>query len=80
MSCANCSHLTTEVAEIRTIVERLDHELLGNGQPGRLKQQDDKISGLEEWKAKAHGAIAVLLMLWAATLAVGGALLSAKLK
>jgi hypothetical protein len=80
MNCQHCTDIQAEMAVIRATVERLDHELLGNGQPGRLKQQDDKISRLEDWKAKAHGAIAVLLMLWTATLALAAVLLPAKLK
>jgi hypothetical protein len=77
MNCQHCD-IQAEMAVIRATVERLDHELLGNGQPGRIKQQDDKIGHLLDWKSKAQGAIAALVFLWTATVAIAGLMLSAK--
>ena len=80
MSCQHCEGLAAKVAEVCTIVTRLDHELLGNGQPGRLTVAERKIDGLQNWRSYAHGAFWVFGILWAAAVVAGGVILGAKLK
>jgi hypothetical protein len=79
MNCQHCS-IQTEMAEIRTIVERIDHELLGNGQPGKIQQLEGRAARLESWRSYASGALVVISALLTAAVAIGGVILAAKLK
>jgi hypothetical protein len=45
------------LARIETIVERLDHQMLGNGQPGVIAQHDARLTSLETSRAKLAGGV-----------------------
>ena len=47
-------------------LERLEHELLGNGQPGVVQRIESRLRSLEGWRAMLAGAITLLTL--AATL------------
>lgn len=55
---------------MKTTLERMDHELFGNGQPGRLKELDTKIQDLddkvedhERFKSYIKGSFATLSLI-----------------
>lgn len=48
------------LARMETILERLDHQLLGNGQKGEIEKLKDRIVPLEDTAAKARGAFYTL--------------------
>lgn len=52
--------LAVDVATIKTIVERMDRELLGNGQPGRVQRLEARVSDIEKFEFQAKGVIATL--------------------
>lgn len=61
---AKVDKIDNEQTRSSAILERIDHELFGNGQPGLLKEiqddvdeLDDKIDKLEYWRS---GIVAVL--------------------
>ena len=70
MHCEHCENLVAEVAATRTVVERLEKTLLGNGQPGRCAEHDARIARLERWRSWMTGALAVIGILWAATVTI----------
>lgn len=78
--CPHCAELHVELAKVRTIVERIDHELLGNGQPGRVEVHSARIERLERWKSRVNGALAVIGGLVSVIGSVAGALAAGWLK
>ena len=65
--CQHCKGLEREMGEVRTIVERMDRELLGaDGSPGRMKEHEERIGKLEAWRNRILGALGVisLVMGW----------------
>ena len=70
MHCEHCENLVAEMAATRTVVERLEKTLLGNGQPGRCAEHDARIARLERWRSWMTGALAVIGILWAATVTI----------
>ena len=66
--CQHCKGLEVQLTEVRTIVTRMDQELLGGpGKPGRLKEHEERLDKLEAWRNKILGALGVLgaLVSWA---------------
>jgi hypothetical protein len=57
--------MTTEerLGRIDERLEHLEHELLGNGQPGAIQKHDDAIASLERWQSYIKGALAILAVL-----------------
>ena len=68
--------IVESVSTIKAVTERLDHELLGNGQPGRCSQHSQTLGALQRWQSYMKGAMAVLAMIGSAILALGGVMLS----
>ena len=52
------------LTEIKTTVERMDHELFGNGQPGQLATIKSRIEVIEEFKSVIKGALATFGVLF----------------
>jgi hypothetical protein len=52
--------LAQRLTRIEAILERIDMELNGNGQPGKLQVLRDDVDSLIESRAKSSGAIAVI--------------------
>lgn len=50
--------------ELHTMVEEMRGRLFGNGQPGKCRMHDDRISRLELWRS---GIVGVLIFLSAAS-------------
>ena len=80
INCQHCESLSAEMAETRAIVERLEKTLLGNGQPGRCAEHAAQIARLERWRSWIAGALAVLGLLWAATVTVVAAVIVERMK
>ena len=59
------------LARIEAIVERLDHELCGNGQPGFITKTNERLSSIEGDRSWLKGAYWVLSALVSA-LGLGG--------
>lgn len=76
VGCEHCKHLDVEVAEIRTIVERMDRELLGNERPGRCAEHGKRISRLERWRSWMTGALAAIGLMATTATALGAAMIS----
>ena len=68
--------ISNDQAEARTHLKNL----LGNGQPGLCAQHSDRIARLERWRAWLTGALAVLGLLWTATVTVFAALVVERIK
>lgn len=43
------------LTEVKTIVERIDHELLGNGQPGKISLIEGRLGKLENSESHLKG-------------------------
>lgn len=48
------------LARIEAILERMERELFGNGQPGLLKEMRDDLDDLMDSRAKVRGALAII--------------------
>ena len=57
------SAVIAKLASIESTLDRIDHELFGNGQPGRLKEIEVRIEELEEVHDQSRGALWVLRIL-----------------
>lgn len=53
---------------VEEAILRLEFELLGNGQPGKLALIDQRVGRLEKWKARMGGGLAVVGFIGAAIL------------
>lgn len=73
-------HLVAEMSATRAVMETMQKTLLGNGQPGRCAQHSERIARLERWRAWLTGALAVLGILWTATLTVFAAVVVERIK
>ena len=62
--------IRTAIAKLQEGQERLEHELLGNGQPGKVKDFEDRLRLLETHKNKGIGRGSVWLMLGTALLSL----------
>lgn len=72
--CQHCAGLEREMGEVRTIVTRIDQELLGgDGKPGRMNVHSDRLGRLERWRSYMTGALAVIGLLMTAAIALGAA-------
>ena len=80
LNCQNCLNLSAEMTATRTIVERLEKTLLGNGQPGTCAEHSGRIARLERWRSWVAGALAVLGILWMAAVTVVAAAVVERLK
>jgi hypothetical protein len=63
-------NIEVRLARIDEIVQRMDHELLGNGQPGRIQKAEDRLAELEKsasWSRGAGWVIGTLLTLLSGT-------------
>lgn len=80
MNCPHCADLAVEMAALRTVVERLEKTLMGNGQPGRCAAHSVRIAGLERWRAWITGALAIIGILWVAAVTIFGAVVVEHLK
>jgi hypothetical protein len=94
LHCEHCETLVTEMKDVRTTVEHLVAEmsatravmetmqksLLGNGQPGRCALHSERIARLERWRSWLTGALAVLGILWTATVTVFAAVVAERIK
>ena len=78
--CSHCTNLAAEMTATRTIVERLEKTLLGNGQPGRCAEHSARLARLERWRAWVAGALAVLGILWMVAATVVAAAIVERLK
>jgi len=78
--CQHCMTLEREIGEVRTIVDRLDRELLGNGQPGRCAAHASRLSRLERWRSWHMGAVAAIMVALTTATALGAAVLEGWLK
>ncbi len=45
---------------MKTTLDRIDHELLGNGQPGRVAKIETRLTDIEQFEFQAKGVIAGL--------------------
>ena len=52
--------IVTRLTTIETVVSRLEKELLGNGQPGRLDKAEARIADLEKRVWKIAGIVGVI--------------------
>jgi hypothetical protein len=54
--------LTTDerLGRIDERLERMEHELLGNGQPGAIQRIEARLGSLERWKSTLIGAMSLL--------------------
>lgn len=68
--------IVESVSTIKAVTERLDHELLGNGQPGRCSQHSQTLGELQRWQSYMKGAMAVIVIIGTAILSLGGVLLA----
>jgi len=60
-TCPHCENLAIKVAEMTTIVRRLDRELLGNnGNNGKIAETDKRVARLERWRSWLTGAVAAI--------------------
>ena len=73
-------NLAVEVASLRTTVEGVCTTLLGNGQPGRCAAHGESIAKLERWRSWLTGALAVVGLLWGATVTIFAAIIAEKVK
>lgn len=48
---------STQLTRVVTLVEDMHHRLFGNGQPGIVKEQNDRLDRLEAEKDRFSGAI-----------------------
>lgn len=94
LHCEHCETLVAEMKDVRTTVEHLVAEmfatravmetmqktLLGNGQPGMCALHSGRIARLERWRAWLTGALAVLGILWTATVTVFAAVVVERIK
>ena len=94
LHCEHCENLVAEMKDVRTTVEHLVAEmsatravmetmqksLLGNGQPGRCALHSERIARLERWRSWLTGALAVLGILWTATVTVFAAVVAERIK
>jgi len=78
-SCPSCD-VVERLARIDERLENLEHQLLGNGQPGRCAIHEKEITSLILWRSRLAGALAIVGVLWGASVAVAAAYISAKLK
>lgn len=69
----NHAPMDERMARIETILERLDHELCGNGQPGFIQKTNDRLAKNDQERAWLKGGFAVISALVSA-LGVGGIL------
>jgi hypothetical protein len=53
-----------QIARMDQTLQRIDHELFGNGQPGRLQRGEDRIAVLEDRASFSRG------VMWAVGLVV----------
>lgn len=69
------NHASTpeRLAKIETILERLEHELLGNGQPGFIQKTNDRLATFDRDRSWVKGAFAVLSAM-VSFLGIGGVL------
>lgn len=76
--CEQCpaAGLAVEVAEIRTIVERLDRELLGEGSGGRMAAHELRLGKLERWRSWIAGGLATVATLLGGAVTLAAAVLS----
>lgn len=65
LSAIDASNRAVEsrLTKIETLMERLDHYLLGNGQPGQLSLLKSDVESLKEFKWKLYGAFGGLTLL-----------------
>ena len=49
-----------DLVEVKTLIVDMHKRLFGNGQPGIIKEHNERLSDLEEIKAKGTGAFWVL--------------------
>jgi len=56
--------IESRLTKIETVLDRLDHYLLGNGQPGELTRIHTRLDSLEEFKWRAVGALGVAVLLY----------------
>lgn len=77
---ATVEHLVAEMSATRAVVENMQKTLLGNGQPGRCAEHGERIARLERWRAWLTGALAVLGILWTATVTVFAAAVVERIK
>jgi hypothetical protein len=78
--CEHCENLVAEMAATRTVVERLEKTLLGNGQPGICAEHAARIARLERWRSWLTGALAVIGVLWAAAVTIAVAAVVERMK
>lgn len=48
------------LARIETTLQRIDHDLLGNGQPGAIKRHEDRIQSLETSRHRFMGGVTAM--------------------
>jgi len=73
-------HLVAEMSATRAVMETMQKSLLGNGQPGRCALHSERIARLERWRSWLTGALAVLGILWTATVTVFAAVVAERIK
>ena len=56
--------------QIATTVERMDYELFGNGQPGRLQKMEDRLKSLETTRTESAAVKNTLLWVWGGVTAI----------
>jgi len=54
---------TETLTEIKTTLERIDHQLFGNGQPGELAVLKTRLNLIEEFRSTIKGALGALAAL-----------------
>lgn len=61
---SNMPHLsnTQQLTRVCTLVEDIHHRLFGNGQPGFIKDSEDRIKSLENYRSYVRGALVVISM------------------
>lgn len=60
---AEIATMQADVSYIKEKMDKLDHKLLGNGSPGILAEQNERISEIERNMWKFMGGVAVVTFL-----------------
>ena len=61
--------IAIDIAKIQTTLDRMERDLMGNGQPGRIARLETRMALVEDFESKAKGVIAIVSL---GTTAIGG--------
>jgi hypothetical protein len=62
-----------KLSRMEASLERLEHSLIGNGQPGFIEKTNERLGDLENTASKARGALGVMSLI---ITTIGGAFIN----